>query len=126
MLWLAIAAGGALGALARHVVNSAVQARFVAAGLPAGIFVVNVLGCLAIGLLAGVIAVERVHVGMHLRTFLVVGVLGGFTTFSSFGLDTLVLARGGQAGLAALNAVGQTALGLAAVWLGFAAGSWRG
>lgn len=124
MLWVAIAAGGALGSVARHAVNVLVQPRF-SYGFPAGIFVVNVLGCLTIGLLAGLIASTRLEVGEHARAFLVVGVLGGFTTFSSFGLDTFVLARGGHAGLAAWNAVGQTVLGLAAVGIGFAAGSWR-
>ena len=109
----------------RHCVNVAVQPRFLASGFPAGIFVVNMAGCLAIGLLAGLLAAARLEAGEHLRAFLFVGVLGGFTTFSSFGLDTFVLARGGHAVLAAANAVGQTGLGVLAVWAGFAVGSWR-
>jgi fluoride exporter len=125
MLWLVIAAGGALGAAARHGLNVVLHSRFLSTTFPAGIFVVNVVGCATVGLLAGLLAVERFEAGEYLRAFVFVGVLGGFTTFSSFGLDTLVLARGGQAGLAAFNAVGQPVVGLAAVWLGFAAGSWR-
>jgi fluoride exporter len=123
MIWLAIAAGGALGAMARHALNTAVPIR--ADGFPSGIFLVNIVGCLAIGLLAGLLATTRVHMSELTRIFLVVGVLGGFTTFSAYGLDTLTLARGGHAGLALLNAAGQVIAGLFAVWVGFAAGSWR-
>jgi fluoride exporter len=125
MLWLAIASGGALGSLARHLVNAAVHSRFLASAFPVGTFIVNAAGCLTIGLLAGMIATSRLDIGEHARAFLLVGVLGGFTTFSTFGLDTYVLARGGQPALAAFNAVGQMVLGLVAVWVGFAAGSWR-
>ena len=124
MVWLAIAVGGGIGAIARHALNGAVAARF-GSGFPAGIFVVNVAGCLVIGLLAGAIAASRLPLGELTRTFLVVGVLGGFTTFSSFGLDTFTLARGGQAGLAALNGFGQLLAGVCAVWLGFSVGAWR-
>ena len=123
MIWFAIAAGGASGAAARHALNTLVQNRY--ALFPTGIFVVNALGCLAIGLLAGLVASGRLHLGETTRLFLFVGVLGGFTTFSAYGLDTLTLARGGYMTLAAVNAVGQVAAGLAAVWVGFAAGSWR-
>lgn len=125
MLWLVIGAGGALGALARHLVNHAVHSRFLATSFPAGIFIVNIAGSLTIGLLAGALASQRLSAGEHLRAFLVVGLLGGFTTFSSFGLDTFTLVRGGQPALAAFNALGQMVLGLAAVWIGFAAGAWR-
>ena len=123
MVWLVIALGGGLGAMARHALNMAVQSRYSA--FPAGIFVVNVLGCLAVGLLAGALAAARLQMGELARTFLVVGVLGGFTTFSAFGLDTFTLARGGQGPLALLNAMGQVGLGWLAVWAGFTAASWR-
>src|SRR5262245_58825030 len=125
MLWLVIAIGGALGAGARHALNVGVHARFFSATFPAGIFIVNMVGCAVIGLLAGMIAVQRIEAGELLRAFLFVGVLGGFTTFSSFALDTLVLARGGNIGMAALNAFGQPVLGLAVAFLGYALGSWR-
>ena len=123
--WMAVAAGGAIGAALRHAINTAVQARWTAGGFPLGIMFVNVLGCFAIGALAGMAAASRVHIGETARTFLVVGVLGGFTTFSAYSLDTLSLARAGQPGLAAVNAVGQVVVGLVAVWTGFALASWR-
>jgi CrcB protein len=119
VILLAIAVGGGIGALLRHLANHLVQARF-GADFPLGIFVINVAGCLLIGIVAGLIASGRVHVGEAGRAFIVVGVLGGFTTFSSFGLDTFTLARAGQIGAAAFNAIGQLALGLAAVWIGYA------
>jgi len=121
VILLAIAVGGGTGALLRHYANMAVQARFGAA-FPLGIFLVNFAGCLAIGMFAGLISSARISVGEVGRAFIVVGVLGGFTTFSSFGLDTFTLARGGQFGVAAVNAIGQLVFGLAAVWAGYALG----
>jgi CrcB protein len=123
MTWLAVAIGGALGSVARHAMNGAVPAR--ADGFPTGIFLINVLGCLAIGCLAGLIAASRVQMSSGTRTFLFAGVLGGFTTFSTYGLDTFLLARSGHGGLAVLNAAGQIAIGFAAVWAGYAIASWR-
>lgn len=120
MIWLAIGAGGAIGALLRHASTLWVSQRVAWGPFPAGIFLVNLAGCLAIGLLAGVLASSRVALDERVRVFLVVGLLGGFTTFSSFGLDTFTLLRGGQTGLALLNAVGQLVGGVLAVWLGFA------
>lgn len=123
MVWLVIGAGGAIGAMARHLVNTMLQPR--AAVFPFGIAVVNVLGCLAGGLLAGLLASGRLQVSEMPRLFLVVGLLGGFTTFSAFGLDTVTLLRGGHSALALANIAGQPVLGVAAVWLGFTAGLWR-
>jgi fluoride exporter len=119
MTLVAIAAGGALGALARHLLNHAVHRRYGIDPFPIGIFVVNVAGSLAIGVLAGLIASDRVQLSSEWRNFLIVGVLGGFTTFSSFGLDTLTLARSGHVAAATWNVAGQVGLGLAAVWAGF-------
>jgi CrcB protein len=116
---LAIAAGGGTGALLRHFANQLIQARF-GADFPLGIFLVNVAGCLAIGIIAGLVASTRIQIGEVGRAFILVGVLGGFTTFSSFGLDTFTLARGGHVGAAAFNAIGQLGFGLAAVWAGYA------
>ena len=118
VILLAIAAGGGIGAVLRHFAGHIVQARF-GANFPLSIFLVNVVGCLAIGIVAGLIATGRIHVGEAGRAFIVVGLLGGFTTFSSFGLDTFTLARGGQLAAAAFNAFGQLFLGLAAVWVGY-------
>jgi fluoride exporter len=119
VILLAIAVGGGTGALLRHFANHVVQTRFGVA-YPLGIFIVNVIGCFGIGIIAGLIATTRIHVGEVGRAFIVVGILGGFTTFSSFGLDTFTLARGGQIGAAAFNAFGQLFLGLGAVWAGYA------
>jgi fluoride exporter len=119
VILLAIALGGGIGALLRHFANHVVHARF-GQNFPLGIFLVNVVGCLTIGIVAGLIGSSRIHVGEAGRAFIVVGILGGFTTFSSFGLDTFTLARGGQFGAAAFNAFGQLFLGLAAVWAGYA------
>ena len=125
MAWLAVAIGGALGSMARHGVNHLVQVRWLATRFPAGTVVVNVAGCLVIGLLAGMVASERIAMKANWREFVFVGVLGGFTTFSTFGLDTLVLVRTGSAGQAAANVVIQVVGGLAAVWLGYQLGAAR-
>jgi CrcB protein len=82
---------------------------------------VNLLGSLAIGLLAGLIATGRVHMSTEMRTFVFVGILGGFTTFSSYMLDTFTLGHGGDHALAFWNVVLQTAVGLLAVWGGYRA-----
>jgi CrcB protein len=118
VLWVAIGVGGALGAMARHAVNHFLQGRYGA--FPSGIFLINAVGCLAIGVFAGLLVSGRLQVGETGRTFIVVGLLGGFTTFSSFSLDTLVLLQAGQYTAALVNTFGQVALGLLAVWAGFA------
>ncbi len=111
--------GGGLGAMARHEVNHFVQQRALSNPFPIGIFLINVVGSIAIGLIAGAVASHRVQWSLETRTFLVVGILGGFTTFSSFSLDTLTLIRGGHFGLAAANVLGQVALSLIGVWAGY-------
>jgi CrcB protein len=121
-LAMAVAAGGALGSWARWAVGGWAQRRAAAASgwialVPAGTLVVNLVGCFAIGALAGWFE-ERGAVDPTLRIFLLVGVLGGFTTFSSFGFETLALARDGNWALAAGNVVTSVAGGLAGVWLG--------
>ena len=118
MTWLAVALGGALGASARYGLDGVIQRRLGTA-FPYGIFLVNVLGCLTAGLLAGAIASQRLALSPAMRAFAFTGILGGFTTFSAFGLDTHALARGGAVGAAMLNLAGQVGLGLAAVWVGF-------
>jgi CrcB protein len=118
MTWIAIAAGGALGSMARHAVNHFVHtARF-----PAGTVIVNLVGCFVIGLLTGLLAADRIALRFYWREFVFVGLLGGFTTFSTFGLDTFVLGRSHATGLAALNVALQVGGGLAAVWAGHAVG----
>lgn len=118
MTWIAIAVGGALGSMARHLANLEVS-RHTNRSLPYATFLVNVVGCLVIGWLAGRIAGGKLHLTPTMRSFVFVGILGGFTTFSSFGLDTFTLAHGGEHAAAFWNVVGQISLGLGGVTLGF-------
>jgi CrcB protein len=119
MTWIAVAVGGALGSLVRHWVNLEMAQRLERSS-PYATFLVNVIGCLAIGTLAGLVASSRLQMSPTTRTFLFVGVLGGFTTFSTLGLDTFTLAQSGEHATALWNVAGQIALGLGCVWLGFA------
>lgn len=100
---------------AHHVIHQ----RNLSATFPIGIFVVNVIGSAVIGALAGLIASGRTPISHETRTFLVVGVLGGFTTFSSFSLDTMALIREGHLEQAIWNVMGQVGLSLIAVWVGY-------
>jgi CrcB protein len=119
MTWIAIAVGGAVGSMARHAVNHVTStARF-----PLGTATVNLAGCLAIGLLAGLVASQRLTLSLHWREFVFVGLLGGFTTFSTFGLDTFLLGRTHSSGYAVLNVALQVIGGLACVWVGYRAGT---
>lgn len=119
MTWLLIGVGGALGSVARHGLNHLVHQRFLASTFPLGIFLVNIVGSTLIGVAAGLLTSGRAHLGVETRTFLFVGVFGGFTTFSSFSLDTLALFRDGHLLQALSNVVGQVGLSLLGVWLGF-------
>jgi len=105
--------------MARHAVNSVVHQRILSARFPWGIFAINVAGSFVIGLLGGLLASERLTWGYPVRSFVIVGILGGFTTFSSFSFDTLALAREGFPLQALWNVVGQVGLSLLAVWIGF-------
>ncbi len=110
--------GGALGSLARHGVGVAIVRLSPSRLVPYATMAVNLLGCLAIGLLAGLLPMSPA-----LRAFVFVGLLGGFTTFSSFGFDTFTLAHGGRMGAAALNLLIQVGVGCLLVAAGYAAGA---
>ncbi len=114
-------AGGFLGAIARYLVVLGVnQTPLAASGFPYGTLAVNVAGCLIIGLVGGLASSHGLFAaGSGARVFLFVGILGGFTTFSAFGYDTLMLAREGSFLLALGNVGLQVVLGLGAVWLGY-------
>lgn len=116
MSWLLVAFGGAIGAVARYAVGTWVQTLSKVAGFPIGTFTVNLVGCLLIGLFFGLFEPKRLPDAM--RLLLVVGFLGGFTTFSSFGYETFELIKGGDFGLAFLNVFVQCSVGLLLVWLG--------
>lgn len=125
MVWLAIAVGGALGSVARHGVNVLIHGRWPTARFPFATLIVNVAGCLIIGLLAGLIMSERLALRFYWREFLFVGILGGFTTFSTFGLDTITLARTHSISAAIWNVMAQVVLGLLAVQTGMVLGGRR-
>ena len=123
MTWAAIAVGGARGSVARHGVNHLAHVRWLATRFPAGTVVVNVFGCFVIGLLAGLLVSDRIALRAHWREFVFVGLLGGFTTFPTFGLDTFLLMHTRSAGQAAVNVAVQVAGGLPAVWVGYLVGA---
>ena len=112
-----VGAGGFIGAILRYAVGGWVHNILDNAWFPYGTLVVNVVGCLLIGLLAG-LADNRSLFGAEIRLFLFIGILGGFTTFSSFAYETFALARDSQNLAAAINVFAQLLLGLAGVWLG--------
>ena len=116
---LLVGAGSFLGGIARYALSGLVQ-RWAGAGFPWGTLAVNVTGCFAIGAVLHLVE-DRAMLGPDARVFLVVGILGGFTTFSAFGWETFELLRANQPGLALVNAAGSVTAGLAAVWLGRAA-----
>lgn len=121
---LLVGAGGALGAIARYGVGGLIHRNPALAGFPYGTLAVNLLGCLLIGLGAG-LADARQAFTPEARLFLFVGVLGGFTTFSSFGYETIALLRDHEILRAGLNAGINVFVGLALVWVGYGLTSGR-
>ncbi len=117
--WILAGFGGFCGSAGRYLISGAVHRLVPAARFPWGTLVVNLIGCFVIGLLGG-LSEQRGLFNSETRTFLMLGVLGGFTTFSSFGYETLQLFRAGQAGAALGNVGLQVLLGLLAAWLGMA------
>ncbi len=115
-----LALAGALGAVLRYLADHLVQHR-AASDFPAGILVVNVTGSLLLGLLVG--AGQRHGVSSATETVFGAGLLGSYTTFSTFTFDTARLAEDGQAPMAVLNAVVSIAAGLGAAAAGLAVGS---
>ena len=117
MTWLLVGLGGALGSMARYGITQA-AGLWLPAAFPFGTFIVNAVGCLAFGAIAGI--GERSGVMTPaLRVFCLTGVLGGLTTFSSYSYESFALARSGTWGLVMVNALGQLIVGFAAV-----AGGW--
>ena len=120
---LLVGAGGLLGAVLRYLVGTWVQAAAGGAGFPYGTLTVNAVGCFIIGLVAG-LAEARQPLSAGGQAFLVIGLLGGFTTFSAFGIDTIRLFRDGDVLAGALNVVLQVAVGLSAVGVAFGLAQW--
>jgi CrcB protein len=118
-LWVGF--GGFLGSIARYGLGLWFQREKAGATFPLATLVINALGCLLLGLLAG--AASRTAFAAPARAFLFVGLLGGFTTFSAFGHETFVLLRDGRWPIAALSVALQIGLGVGAVWAGLAIAS---
>jgi CrcB protein len=118
MLYLVVFIGAGIGGALRHGVNVG-AARLFGYGFPSGTFIVNLVGSFLMGLLAGYF-VFRPGIGQHWRLFLTTGVLGGFTTFSSFSLDAALLIERHSFGLAAGYVVGSVAASLSALFFGLA------
>lgn len=111
-----VAAGGALGSVLRYLLSSSIYAWFGRA-MPWGTLAVNVIGSFAIGLLS-ILLVEKFNISQEWRLGIVVGVLGGFTTFSAFSWDTLDLMQQGLTHKALLNVLANVVLCIVAAWLG--------
>ena len=118
--------GGFIGAVLRYSLGGWVQGWSKSIGFPYGTFVVNLCGCLLIGWFSQ-LADSRNLFNPQQRLFVFIGLLGAFTTFSTFGLETMNLLRDNRVMLAVLNVSGQVGLGLAMVWAGriFAKLIWR-
>ena len=116
-LWIGL--GSALGGMARYGC-SGLAARYIGAAFPWGTLIVNVSGSLVIGFLAALAAADgRLLISPDARAFLMIGLCGGFTTFSAFSIETLNLARDGDWLWAGANVVLSVVLCLLAVWLGY-------
>ena len=112
---IAVALGGAGGALARYSVYLLVN-RWIESPAPIATWTVNLVGCFLIGFLAPFMSVSSV--APHWRLLVLVGFLGSFTTFSTFSLESVVLWQEGREGLVLLNVVGSVIAGVFLVWLG--------
>jgi CrcB protein len=114
---LLVALGGALGSVGRYKLSGFVLHHTIDWRFPAGTFAVNVIGCLVAGVLAG-LSERQGLLSADARLLLFTGFLGGFTTFSAFGLETMFLLKRGEIGIAVANVLLSVAAGLAAMWLG--------
>jgi CrcB protein len=116
---LLVGVGGFLGSVLRYVIGGMVGRLRAGWTFPLETLLINVAGCLALGLLAGLTESRGVFSGAT-RAFLFIGLLGGFTTFSTFGYETFQLMREGQSPAAALSTTLQIVLGIGGVWGGYA------
>jgi CrcB protein len=115
---LMVAAGGALGSVARYLLSGWTLQHTLEWRFPLGTFLVNVIGCLAVGVLGGLV-VKHDLFSAETRLFLFTGVAGGFTTFSAFGLETFHLLRRDEVLVAGSYVAASVVAGLFVLWLGF-------
>ncbi len=121
--YLVVLAGAGFGGLARYTLGTWIMARY-GGRFPMGTFLINISGAFLIGLIMTLFT-ERFQPHPHWRLFLVVGVLGGYTTFSSFEYETLQAVHDGARWMSLLYVTGSVVLGYVAVWLGAALGARR-
>ena len=114
--YLLVFLGGGAGSMLRYLVGMAITARY-SGRFPLGTVIINITGSLLIGVLMTLIT-ERLDGHPNLRLLLVVGVLGGYTTFSTFEYETFYAVRSGEQWLGLLNVAGSVVMGYLAVWLG--------
>ena len=115
-----IGLAGFIGTLGRYWLSGLVAKRY-GETFPSGTLAVNLIGCFLVGMLFYLLQ-ERFLVNQTVRTIVMIGFVGGFTTFSSFGLQTFTLLQNGQFGLAALNVSLSNLIGLVLVWAGYSIG----
>ena len=113
-----VGVGGFFGSIGRYLLAGAVYQIFPNLNFPIGTTVVNILGCFLIGFITGLVEVRNL-LGPEMRMFILIGLLGGFTTFSTFGFETFALLRDGAFVTALANVLVQVIVGLSAVWIGF-------
>ena len=118
MNYLLVFVGGGLGASLRHTVNIAC-ARCIGTSFPYGTFIINITGSIAMGLIAGYLAFKG-EASQPWRLFLMTGILGGYTTFSAFSLDTALLYERGEIGLALFYILGSVLFSIAGLFAGLA------
>lgn len=118
MIWL-VALGGALGSVCRFLLGPAIQ-RALGATFPFGTLFINVTGSFILGIVAG-LAIEGGSVSPNARAFLAIGFCGGFTTFSAFSLETIVLLEGGQVARGTAYVMASVVCSVLAAWLGILA-----
>jgi len=114
---LLVGLGGGIGSILRYLTSTGMMQLWGPRDFPLGTFTVNIVGCLIIGLLAGLM-LSRQALGPEFRLFFMVGILGGFTTFSSFGYESIQLLQDGQFLLMLANILLNVTIGLSACWLG--------
>jgi len=117
MKLLVIGLGGFLGSTARYILGGVVQSLTRSISFPYGTFAVNLIGCILIGFFSQLSETRGFLTDLS-RAFIVIGILGGFTTFSAFGNESINLLRSGETNLALANILGQVVLCLSGVWLG--------
>jgi CrcB protein len=121
---LLIGVAGLLGTLCRYGLSGLIARRF-GETFPTGTLLVNLIGCFVAGFLLYTLN-ERFLVSEVVRTALMIGFLGGFTTFSSFGVQTFTLMKDGEAFFAMMNVLVSNAVGIASVWIGYSLAKFAG